>query len=238
LATKSKRSNATKVFEASGVAAEPDSFRGESEFMPDPPAWVLDIGCGGGDLACFLAPRTDLLIGLDLSLDVLQAVAKKKKASGSRQLHLVVADVNQLPFKDGSFDYVVSRYTLHHTELNESLPEVRRIIVPGGRLFLRDIFARWPSLERFALWQLVRTLIKTVLHIRGKGFRSGWRYLRFNLSAESFDHMLHQNRLVDGATYRELHQRWFPGCEFEQMRPRYVFWEAPVVKWRKPGGQV
>ena len=51
-----------------------------------------------------------------------------------RRFHKVLADVNRLPFRDACFDYVVSRYTLHHTDLDASLPEVRRVLAPGGLL--------------------------------------------------------------------------------------------------------
>jgi ubiquinone/menaquinone biosynthesis C-methylase UbiE len=229
-----ERAGLTKVFEPSEATAEEGSFSAEAGFMPAAPAAVLDIGCGGGDLACLLAPRAELTVALDVSPEVLKAVADKKQAKGLQRLQLVVADVNRLPFRDACFDYVVSRYTLHHTDLNASLPEVRRVLAPGGRLLLRDIFSRWPKLEPFVAWQVVRILYKTALYAWGKGLRAGWRHLRFNLSRQSLEHVLHENRLVDGPTYRAVHRRWLPSCEFERSSPAYVFWDAPIVKWRKP----
>jgi ubiquinone/menaquinone biosynthesis C-methylase UbiE len=229
-----ERPNLTKVVDPSGAAVLAEQFAAESDFMPDDPAAVLDIGCGGGDLACLLAPRAELMIGLDLSLEVLQAAALKKAGRGLGRLQLVVADVNRLPFRDASIDYVVSRYTLHHTDLEQSLPEVRRVIAPGGRLFLRDIFTRLPGLERFVAWQVCLIVAKAALHARGRGLKAGWRHLRFNLSRKSLDHVLHANRLVPAPRYLSVHRRWFPGCEFVRTRRAVVFWEAPVLKWRKP----
>lgn len=228
------RSNLTKVDDPSGTAVRVEQFSAEIDFMPDAPATVLDIGCGGGDLACLLAPGAELTVGLDVSLEVLQAAALKKAAKGLNGLQLVVADVNRLPFRDSSIDYAVSRYTLHHTDLDESLPEVRRVVAPGGRLFLRDIFTRLPKLERFVAWQVCLILAKAALHTRGRGLKAGWRHLRFNLSRKSLDHVLHENRLVPAPTYLSIHRRCFPGCEFERVRQAVVFWEAPVLKWRKP----
>lgn len=231
---KSDRSKLTKVADPSGAVVHDEGFSAERAFMPAAAASVLDIGCGGGDLACFLAPRAELMIGLDVSMEVLQAAARKKAARGLNQLQLVVADVNRLPFRDDCIDYVVSRYTLHHTDLEESLPEVRRVIAPGGHLFLRDIFARFPKLERFVVWQVCTILAKAAIHTRGRGLRAGWRHLRFNLSRESLDHVLHVNRLVPAAAYRAVHRRCLPGCEFERLRSAIVFWDAPVLRWRKP----
>lgn len=229
------RSELTKVFEADGESSSSRDFLPEAEFMPAPAGRVLDIGCGGGDLACFLAPGAGQAVALDVSLDVLRAVQRKKQARGLERLSLVVADVNRLPFRDQSFDYVVSRYTLHHTDLDRSLPELRRVLAAGGRLMLRDIFSPWPPLERWTAWQVFKTLIKTALYVRGRGLRRGWRYFRFNLSRESLDHMKFQNRLVDGASYRQVHRKWFPGCEFTRLRPFVLFWEAPALRWQKPG---
>jgi ubiquinone/menaquinone biosynthesis C-methylase UbiE len=39
-----------------------------------------------------------------------------------------------LPFGDGSFDLVVSQYGLEYSDLERSLPEVRRVLAPGGRI--------------------------------------------------------------------------------------------------------
>jgi ubiquinone/menaquinone biosynthesis C-methylase UbiE len=229
-----ERAGLTKVFEPSEASAGEGSFSAEIGFMPAAPAAVLDIGCGGGDLACLLAPGANLTVALDVSPEVLRAVAAKKQAKGLQRLQLVVADVNRLPFRDACFDYVVSRYTLHHTDLNASLPEVRRVVAPGGRLLLRDIFSRWPKLEPFVAWQVFRILYKAALYAWGKGLRAGWRHLRFNLSRQSLEHVLRENRLVDGPTYRAVHRRWLPGCEFERCSPAYDFWNAPVLKWRNP----
>lgn len=229
-----ERSALTKVFEAEGESSNARDFLPEAEYMPQSASRVLDIGCGGGDLACFLASGAGQVVALDVSLEVLRAVQAKQTERELSGLHLVVADVNRLPFRDNCFDYVVSRYTLHHTELDRSLPEVRRVVARGGRLMLRDIFAPLPSLERWTAWQLFKILIKTALHVRGRGPRSAWRFFRFNVSRESLDHMLYQNRLVDGQAYRSTHRRWFPGCGFQRLRPRLLFWEAPALRWEKP----
>ncbi len=44
------------------------------------------------------------------------------------------ASVLELPFEDGTFDYVYSIGCLHHTgDLERSVQEVHRVVVPGGR---------------------------------------------------------------------------------------------------------
>lgn len=224
----------TKVFEAERGAPNTREFLPEAEYLPRPAPRVLDIGCGGGDLACFLAPNAGEVVALDLSPGVLRAVQAKKDAKGLERLRVVAADLTHLPFRDGSFDYVVSRYALHHSDLEQSLPEIRRVLAAGGRLFLRDIYAPLPALERWTGWQVFKVLIVSALHAYGRGLRSGWRYFRFNVSRRSLDHMLYQNRLEDWATYRSLHRRYFPGCRFRRLRTRLMFWDAPALWWEKP----
>lgn len=228
------QSNPTRVYEAGDDPGHQKDFVPERAFLPSPAETVLDIGCGGGDLACFLAQKAGFVVGLDVSLDILQQVAKKIQSKNLQNVYLVVADVNQLPFKDKCINYVVSRYALHHTDLDTSLPEIQRILLPGGRLFLRDIFARWPKLEKYVALQIINSLLKVALHVVTHGPRSGYRFLKFTFTANSFNHILYENRLCDEKTYRSTHRRWFPGCRFEQLRPWYIFWEAPAMKWQKP----
>lgn len=159
---------------------------------------------------------------------------KKARQKNLHNIHLIVADVNRLPFRDESIDYVVSRYTLHHTNLDESLSEVSRILKPGGRVFLRDIFAHWPKLEKYAIWQMLIGILKTALHTLSNGPGSGVKYLKHTFSTSTLHHMKNENRLQDGPSYRSAHRRWFSGCTFEKLRPAYLFWEGPAVKWKKP----
>ena len=226
---------ASHVFEADRVLKNQRDFFPEKKFLPQDPVNVLDIGCGGASLAGFLAPETETMIGMDISLEVLKQVRQKLGSNvGADKVHLVVADASQLPFRDECMDYVMSRYTLHHTQLDTSLPEIHRILLPDGQVFLRDIFARWPALERSVVFQVLKVFIKVLLFTKGQGLKSGYRYMKFSLTRESLDHMLYENRLVDPETYESTHRRWFPGCSFESLRTRILFWEAPVLRWQKP----
>ncbi|MEF8800296.1 MAG: methyltransferase domain-containing protein [Halolamina sp.] len=49
----------------------------------------------------------------------------------------VTADVATLPFRDGELDGAVSTRTFHHG-LNDALPEIKRVLGPGGRLVVVD----------------------------------------------------------------------------------------------------
>jgi SAM-dependent methyltransferase len=82
-----------------------------------------------------LAHRTRRLFCIDVSFMVHQMVKRRYP-----DLQTVSADVRRLPFKEASFDSIVSNSTLDHFESMEdlvsALKELRRVLQPGGQLIL------------------------------------------------------------------------------------------------------
>jgi ubiquinone/menaquinone biosynthesis C-methylase UbiE len=107
--------------------------------VPDGGA-VLDIGTGPGVLLVDLAERRpDLrLTGVDLSADMIAAATRNLAPYGERATARV-GDVTSLPFADGSFDLIVSSLSLHHWDHPENaVPELARVLRPGGRVHIYD----------------------------------------------------------------------------------------------------
>jgi SAM-dependent methyltransferase len=73
------------------------------------------------------------VVGIDVSAAVVGAARARYP-----DLETVVADVRRLPFDDGRFDVVASISTLDHfasyDDVRTGLAELRRVLVPGGRL--------------------------------------------------------------------------------------------------------
>jgi ubiquinone/menaquinone biosynthesis C-methylase UbiE len=91
-------------------------------------ASVLDLGCGAGVLA-LLKRKGVTLAGVDLSEEC--ALASRRNGYDVS----VTSELTRLPFKDASFDYVVSLDVLGHVPFQEKdavLAEVRRVLRPGG----------------------------------------------------------------------------------------------------------
>ncbi|MFB3924618.1 MAG: class I SAM-dependent methyltransferase [Syntrophales bacterium] len=99
---------------------------------------VLDLGCGTGELARFLANAGCNSVCLDLSAAMLaQASAKAGMRPG---YSLVRADGGHLPFKP-SFDAAVMRFVFHEMDptLREAVwEEIHRILLPAGLLIFID----------------------------------------------------------------------------------------------------
>jgi len=89
------------------------------------PTRVLDAGCGSGDFASLLtAPDVRCV---DLSPGAVDAA----RAKG---LNAEVADIQNLPFPDGSFDVAVANWMLYHIRDRAlAIAELARVLTPAGR---------------------------------------------------------------------------------------------------------
>jgi len=102
---------------------------------------VLDIGCGGGQLAIDLKKTDEGLdvTGLDLSISQLRR-ARSRDAGARAGLHLVQASALELPFPDEAFDLVYSVDCLKHwPDKNKGLRECIRLLRPGGLLLITEV---------------------------------------------------------------------------------------------------
>jgi len=103
-----------------------------------PCASLLDAGCGDGRYFHVIAavPPTERLAGCDISERIL-ATARETAAQVGLSPELVRANVESLPFEDGSFDLVLCTQVLEHLlDPAEGVRELARVLRPGGRLVL------------------------------------------------------------------------------------------------------
>ncbi len=98
---------------------------------------VLDVGCGNG---AFWRAREAQQPGrrtlCDLSVGMLREV-------GAVDRRRVQATACRLPFRDACFDAILAHHMLYHADrLGDALAGLRRLLVPGGRLFAATNGAR------------------------------------------------------------------------------------------------
>ena len=101
----------------------------------DPPygGSVLDVGCGVGTVAAFMAD-----VCRDLKFTLLN-ISGTQLEMAPPEMAKVRADMHALPFRRDSFDAVMFCYSLGHGLLDECIAEASRVLRPGGVLFIYDL---------------------------------------------------------------------------------------------------
>ena len=128
---------------AAGFYDESRGLRPEvSELVADrveaavgPAARLLEIGVGTGRIALPLHRRGREIVGVDLSLPMLDRFRAKAAAAGLPPPTVLRADAGRLPFRDACVDAVLEVHVLHLVPgWERALDEARRVLVPGGML--------------------------------------------------------------------------------------------------------
>jgi ubiquinone/menaquinone biosynthesis C-methylase UbiE len=106
---------------------------------------VLDLGCGTGTLAIWTKERNPQanIVGLDGDRKVLERAKRKAEDAGSN-IRFDQGLSYELPYRDASFDRVLSSLFFHHlmpSEKQRTVAEIRRVLRPGGELHVADFGA-------------------------------------------------------------------------------------------------
>lgn len=95
-----------------------------------PHGLVLDNGCGVGNM--LEALKHTNVVGIDLSPEAI-------RFAGQRTPRVLVADSQELPFADETFDVVIAKALLHHLpDYERGVAEMARVLRPGGTLVATD----------------------------------------------------------------------------------------------------
>ncbi|HEX8501822.1 MAG TPA: methyltransferase domain-containing protein [Pyrinomonadaceae bacterium] len=101
---------------------------------------VLEIGCGRGGFACWLAAqatRPAEVVAADFAETAVRKGEEYAARRGVEGVRWDVADIQAMAYPDASFDTVISCETVEHVpDPRLALRELARVVRPGGRLFL------------------------------------------------------------------------------------------------------
>lgn len=87
---------------------------------------ILDVGCGTGLLFEYVADKAEMVVGLDISKKILEQA--KKRSAKFDNVHLVLADADHTPFKNGIFSHIFAITLLQNMPNPEkTLTEIKRV---------------------------------------------------------------------------------------------------------------
>jgi ubiquinone/menaquinone biosynthesis C-methylase UbiE len=139
-----------------------------------PDARALDLGCGARHASYAIAPHVASVVAYDLSPEMLAVVAQAATDRGLRNIVTRQGVAERLPFADGEFDLVVSRFSAHHwSDFDAGLREARRVLKPGGRAVLVDTVSPGPALLDTHLQAI--ELLRDASHVRSRS-RAEWEF--------------------------------------------------------------
>ncbi|HEX4985728.1 MAG TPA: methyltransferase domain-containing protein [Burkholderiales bacterium] len=101
---------------------------------------VLDVACGGGNVVCAFASKVRHATGIDVTPAMLERARATAKQKGLGNVTWDQGQAAPLPYADGAFSIVVTRFSFHHfLDPLAVLKEMKRVCAPGGRVLVADM---------------------------------------------------------------------------------------------------
>ena len=164
---------------------------------------VLDAGCGGGGMPLSLAEEADFVVGIDPADRFQDAGVRLGRERNQANLTFALADGMYLPFRDRTFDMVLSHAVIEHVaDAPLYLRECTRVLAPGGHVFLSTA----PYLS-FAGAHLPRLKVQVPLHLI-IGRRAAFGTFRFlaRHAPWTLKEPAHENSFIRAARRGEIKQ--------------------------------
>jgi len=188
--------------------------------LPPRCAAALDVGCGTGAFSRLLAQRSDHVVALDLSPQMIHIA--RERSRDCPNVDFQIADVTHWSFPSEQFDCVASIATLHHLPACEMLTKMKKALKPGGTLIILDLFQ--DDGLRDALASVLAVPVHTVLKLiktrrlrEPRQVRDAWA-----------EHGRHDAYLTLPQVRRVCAQV-LPGAQVR----KHLLWRYSIL-WRKP----
>jgi demethylmenaquinone methyltransferase/2-methoxy-6-polyprenyl-1,4-benzoquinol methylase len=163
---------------------------------------VLDACCGTGDLAVACARRGGVVTGLDFSPAMLERARRKLPTAT-----WVEGDLLTLPFEAASFEAATVGFGVRNVaDLEQGLAELRRVLVPGGRVAVLEI-----TQPRGLLAPFYRLWFERIVPLLGKLLKGGAAYTYLPASVRRFPGPEELAGLMRAAGFDEVSYRTFAG---------------------------
>ena len=98
---------------------------------------VLDLGCGTGGNVVPLIERGAVVVGIDISPELIE-LARQRSRNAGLEAQLKVASAYDTGLESGSVDIILCINLVHHLEIKRLRDEILRILVKGGVIILKE----------------------------------------------------------------------------------------------------
>lgn len=172
---------------------------------------ILELACGTGILSSMLAERGKNVTGIDLTFEYLLTLKSK--------LNIPIAQgtAEVLPYRDESFDAMVSSYLAKYVDVQKVIDECWRVLKPGGIVVFHDF--TYPRGIVCILWHTYFELLR----LAGR-FVASWKVVFGEL-----DDVIKKSDWVDQTIYA-LRNRKFQNVNCR----RYTARTSAIVYAEKP----
>jgi ubiquinone/menaquinone biosynthesis C-methylase UbiE len=134
-------------------------------------AMVLDVGCGTGASAipaAIAVGPTGLVLGADLADELLGRARDKARQRSLSNVEFRQGDMEDLGYQDGSFDAVISVFSVFFVpDMTKQVAELWRMVKPGGQLAITTWGPRAFEPCATAFWTAVKEHAPPALHFGG-----------------------------------------------------------------------
>jgi ubiquinone/menaquinone biosynthesis C-methylase UbiE len=96
-------------------------------------ARVIDLGSGDGRIAFRLAHLGTEIFSVDSSEPMLKIIRRSKEEQTSLNVHPIRGEATQLPFPNGSMDYIIIGQSFHWMDRQKVLKELGRVLRKNGQ---------------------------------------------------------------------------------------------------------
>ena len=113
----------------------------------------LDLGSGRGNDVIRMAEEAGengFAYGIDLSDGMVKKARTNLDKFGVTNAEIIQSEMESLPLNDNSVDVTISNCTINHSSNKEAVwSEVFRVLKPGGRFVVSDIYATAPIADEY-----------------------------------------------------------------------------------------
>ena len=107
--------------------------------QPQPDWTALDVATGGGHTALAFAPHVTQVVATELTPKMLEKAEAHITGQGVTNVEFKLADAEDLPFENETFDLATCRIAPHHfVDCAKFVQEGARVLKPGGLLLVQD----------------------------------------------------------------------------------------------------